>query len=198
MPLCVNFWALLRLKHTHTHTNGTTRQSHLTGQYHRWYDWFVLFTRPRHAHHASSCGRMYHITLAAPGHFTTQHALLSGWRTRGIEVDGKGGWSTRFGRMRDVQWIISVVFFSPDLHPVTALRPQKPWAETFFCFSECRRSASAGRTTSERACVAFWENFHYFLRQCLHGVEHLLKICLASGSMFFIALKKEDPLVYVV
>lgn len=36
---------------------------------------------------------MYHITLAVPGYFMTQHALLPGWWMCGTEGEMAGDWS---------------------------------------------------------------------------------------------------------
>lgn len=47
----------MALHHTHTHAHSNvTRHSHLTGRCHRLYDWFILFSLLRNAHHIQSWG----------------------------------------------------------------------------------------------------------------------------------------------
>lgn len=104
---------------------------------------------------------MCHITLTAPGHFMTQHALLSNQRMLGSEWDGKGPGLIRglYVRCTVIHWYCCS---SQDLHVVTAIWQQQPWAGNNYSFF---RQFNSPWSLSVCVCV------HDDVPRCVSSIE---------------------------
>lgn len=132
---CSNWQAMLHHTHTEKHTLMWPDHSPLTGQYHRLYNWFVLFPL--------LCDVMWCDVMKAEER-VTHYSVCPGtcnvpactafWL---VDVGNWGRWQVTRLIRRLYAWCALIYCSgcpSQDVHVVAAIRPQQLWGEMIFPF----------------------------------------------------------------